>query len=143
MKKIIFILVLAFATLQASADAFGYLKFNLSGSNEQAFAANGVKITFDNGNAIVTLADGTTSTLTLADINYFYFSDDAGTNLLKGDVNGDGEISVADITALVNIVLSSEQLTDPDLFYRADVNSDGEIGIADITSLVNLVMEQN
>ena len=54
----------------------------------------------------------------------------------RGDVNGDGEVSVADITLLVNLLLGETE--NP----RSDVNLDDETSIADITSLVNLVIDQ-
>ena len=56
-----------------------------------------------------------------------------------GDVNGDGEITIADVTALVNIVLGK----DAEEGYNhstADVNQDGEITIADVTALVNRLL---
>lgn len=58
---------------------------------------------------------------------------------IKGDVNNDGEVSIADVTQLVNIILSSTILTGDDL-YRADVNSDTEVGIADLTALINILI---
>jgi hypothetical protein len=33
--------------------------------------------------------------------------------LLKGDVNMDGQVSIADVTALVNIILGKEEVTSP------------------------------
>ena len=53
----------------------------------------------------------------------------------KGDVNGDGEISIADVTMLVSLVV--DQASNE----RSDVNGDGETGIADVTTLVNMLME--
>ena len=53
-----------------------------------------------------------------------------------GDVNGDGEVSIADVTALVAMVLSD--LSNE----RSDVNGDGETGIADVTALVGLLLAQ-
>lgn len=57
-------------------------------------------------------------------------------NVLRGDVNGDGEVNVADVTALVNLVLNG------DANERSDVNGDDETGIADVTALVNIIMAQ-
>ena len=62
--------------------------------------------------------------------------------ILKGDVNADDEISIADVTALINIILSETQPTG-ELLYRADVNDDSEVGIADITALINIVLTQD
>lgn len=56
--------------------------------------------------------------------------------LLIGDVNGDGSISIADVTALVNIVLGRTAEFDEKV---ADVNGDGSVSVADVTALVNLI----
>ena len=53
---------------------------------------------------------------------------------LLGDVNGDGELSVADITALVALIL------DDDSNERSDINGDGETSVADVTRLVQMVV---
>ncbi|MBP3829769.1 MAG: endonuclease [Bacteroidaceae bacterium] len=54
-----------------------------------------------------------------------------------GDVNCDGSITIADVTALVNIILgkTTEYRTD-----IADVNGDQAITIADVTALVNVIL---
>lgn len=57
---------------------------------------------------------------------------------LTGDVNGDGEVGIADINTLIDIVLGGT--TDEDTRKRADVNNDQEIGIADINTLINLIL---
>jgi hypothetical protein len=53
---------------------------------------------------------------------------------LKGDVNGDGEISIADINIIINLILSgrSDKI--------GDVNGDGEISIADINVVINIIL---
>ena len=57
--------------------------------------------------------------------------------LLVGDVNADGSVSVADVTALVNIVLGKTREYNEKM---ADVNGDGNVSVADVTALVNLVL---
>ena len=61
----------------------------------------------------------------------------------KGDVNNDGNINVADVTALINHVLSQDY-TDSDTFnsWNADINEDGSWTVADVTALINLVLSQ-
>ena len=56
--------------------------------------------------------------------------------VLRGDVNGDGQVTIADVTALVNIILGS-QGGDTSV---ADLNGDSQITIADVTSLVNIIL---
>lgn len=59
-------------------------------------------------------------------------------NILIGDVNGDGTISIADVTMLVNIILG--KTTEGYDTKVADVNGDKEISIADVTALVNIIL---
>ncbi len=61
--------------------------------------------------------------------------------VLLGDVNKDGEITIADVTALVNIILGKDNGPEP-LYNHdaADVNEDGGITIADVTALVNIIL---
>ncbi len=63
-------------------------------------------------------------------------------DFLLGDVNGDGSITIADVTALVNIILGK----DTEGQYNraaADVNGDESITIADVTALVNIILGKN
>jgi hypothetical protein len=53
-----------------------------------------------------------------------------------GDVNADGSVTIADVTALVNIILGSST----DTSGVADVNGDGSVTIADVTALVNIIL---
>ena len=58
---------------------------------------------------------------------------------LPGDVNNDGSVTIADVTALVNIILGK----DTENVYNheaADVNGDEGITIADVTALVNIIL---
>ena len=57
---------------------------------------------------------------------------------LKGDVNGDGEVNIADVNALIAIILGGE--ADADTLIRADVNEDGEINIADVNALMDIIL---
>ena len=58
------------------------------------------------------------------------------TDGLQGDVNHDGQVTIADVTALVNIILGKDATYNPD----ADVNGDGQVTIADVTALVNIIL---
>ena len=52
---------------------------------------------------------------------------------IEGDVNADGDVNIADVNAVINIVLGGPY--DP----RCDVNSDGDINIADINYLIEII----
>ena len=55
----------------------------------------------------------------------------------SGDINGDGEINVSDVTALINKILGSSTYTDA----VCDINGDGEINVSDVTALINLILK--
>jgi hypothetical protein len=54
-----------------------------------------------------------------------------------GDVNGDGDINVADVTALIAAILNS---THVDLAV-ADINGDNLVNVADVTALIRLILD--
>ena len=62
-----------------------------------------------------------------------------------GDVNGDGAITVADVTAMVNILVSSQSSTDGvevnDNNLLADVDENGTIDKADLIALVDIILD--
>ena len=53
---------------------------------------------------------------------------------VRGDVNSDGEINIADINSVIDMILSSND------DIAGDVNDDGEINIADINTLIDLIL---
>ena len=54
-----------------------------------------------------------------------------------GDINGDGEINVSDVTALINKILGSSTYSDA----VCDINGDGEINVSDVTALINMILK--
>ncbi len=60
-------------------------------------------------------------------------------SLTVGDVNGDQEINIADINALIDLLLTGND-DNPDIKRRADVNYDQEINIADINILIDYML---
>ncbi len=62
---------------------------------------------------------------------------------LNGDVNNDGKISIADITAMVGIILGKENVASSTRKYAAaDLNRDAKASIADVTALVKVILEK-
>ena len=60
------------------------------------------------------------------------------------DINKDGKWTIADVTALVNIILGKDDLEPYQYDHNAaDVNGDKSITIADVTALVNIILGKN
>lgn len=63
-------------------------------------------------------------------------------NFVPGDPDGDGKVTVNDVTTIIDIILSDDfdNLTVEE-FYTADTNGDGVINILDITTAINIILE--
>ena len=57
---------------------------------------------------------------------------------VKGDVNGDGEVNIADVNTVIDIILGGS--ADEGTMQRADVNGDGEINIADVNTIMDIIL---
>ena len=58
---------------------------------------------------------------------------------LKGDVNDDGEVTVADVNAVISVIMGDN--VGEDLIARADVNNDQEITVADINEVIDFILK--
>ena len=59
--------------------------------------------------------------------------------LLRGDVNLDGEVNIADVNAVISVIMGT--FTDPSIFWESDVDGNGEINIADVNAIINIILE--
>lgn len=55
-----------------------------------------------------------------------------------GDINGDGNIAINDVTNLIDLLLGGEELP-----ANADVNGDGVVTIKDVTDLIDMLLNGN
>ena len=58
-------------------------------------------------------------------------------NVETGDIDGDGEINVGDVTAHINKLLNAASYDDAVCY----INGDGEVNVTDGTSLINMILE--
>ena len=58
--------------------------------------------------------------------------------VMYGDVNDDGNLSIDDVTALINYLLSGDAALVN--MENADVNNDGKVNIDDVTALIDLLL---
>ena len=62
----------------------------------------------------------------------------SGTALLWGDENADGTVNIADVTTLIDYVLSRDDSAIN--MAAADVDRDGNVGISDVTALIDYIL---
>jgi len=86
-------------------------------------------------NAIFVQSDATKSVLDKVKFNIVVGE---GDGVLLGDVNGDGDVDIADAVCIVNYVVGKPNTTF--IEAAADANGDGDIDIADAVHIVNLVV---
>jgi Leucine-rich repeat (LRR) protein len=61
-----------------------------------------------------------------------------GNTFLQGDVNGDGSVGIADVTALIDYLLNGE--ANAINLAAADIDNDGSVMISDVTALIDYLM---
>lgn len=59
---------------------------------------------------------------------------------LPGDVNGDGDIDIVDVTSTIGYVI--HQVPADFIFKAADVNNDGTVDIVDVTSIIDMIINK-
>ena len=57
------------------------------------------------------------------------------TEEVTGDVNGDGEVGIDDVNAVINIMLGKAESV-----AAADLNGDGQVGIDDVNGVINIML---
>ena len=55
---------------------------------------------------------------------------------VPGDVNGDNEVNIADVNAVIDMILSGKTSSE------GDVNRDGEVNIADVNAVIDMILNQ-
>ena len=110
------------------------------------------QIAIYSGAALLSAGSGGTHTTTYDPI-YFadlttgysctkYYLKRVMTRVTLGDVNGDGEVTVADANMIVNHYTGNLDGTEKFSEKAADMNGDGEITIADANEIVNMYVGQ-
>ena len=54
----------------------------------------------------------------------------------EGDVNGDGEVNIADVNCVIGVIQGGEDTYEG----RADVNKDGEVNIGDVNAIIAIIL---
>ncbi len=81
--------------------------------------------------ASASLGCGTNVELPVTGVGYTY-------DRMLGDVNGDGHISISDVTTLIDMLVGAAT----GYPVNADMNDDGSISIADVTVLIDQLLNE-
>ena len=58
---------------------------------------------------------------------------------MQGDVDGDSQVTISDVTALIDLLLSGAGSANA----TADVDGDGSVSISDVTALIDMLLSKN
>lgn len=138
MKKTILSILILVGVMAASAAIYPYLNVKMSNGSESSYpATEGLTLNFENGKLVASIDGTSLGSNDLSNVLYMMFGLGAGDNpVVTGDVNGDGEVTSADITALYNWLLNN----DDSAIVNGDQNNDGEITSGDVTLVYNILL---
>ena len=69
------------------------------------------------------------------DLTFYYTGEEGGPDQgVTGDVNGDGEVNISDVNAVIDMLLKGVQDA------SGDVNGDGEVNIADVNAIIDIIL---
>lgn len=115
----------------AADEAVSAADFEVVKDGEDAKVTKLVEATADGYVAVITAVSADLKTQVAYEINI----KKPTAPVLKGDINGDGVLDVADASALIDMVLRAAECTDV-----ADVNGDGALDVADVSALITLIL---
>lgn len=138
-KRFVLILAAVLVALSGMAEAFSYLKLS-SAAGDKTISTDGLRIEFNNGN-LVAVSSAESATIALSAMNYMEFTNTPGGDTPSyptGDVTGDGKVDVADVNAIINIILKTK--TQADYPGNADLDNDGKIDVSDVNNVINIIL---
>ena len=103
--------------------------FNHGASNMQTVDVTDVK------HSSVFEVTSQTNKYNVNDVTELYLESLEGQTPVKGDVNGDGEVNISDINAVIDAIILGYS-TNP----GCDVDGDGEINISDVSALIDIIL---
>ena len=68
-----------------------------------------------------------------------YVPDDPQPQYPIGDVTGDNKVDVADVNAVINIILKTK--TGADYLGNPDVDGDGKVDVSDVNAIINIILK--
>jgi len=108
---------------------------NASATSVTWLSLNPDVATVNNNGLVIAVNEGETNIVAIVD-NMCDTCTVTVTPSISMDVNGDGEVNIADINAVIDMILSGR------FSNTGDVNGDGEVNIADINAIIDKILTQ-
>ena len=142
MKKAILSILISLGVIVATATIYPYLNVGLDNGSEVSYPATGLTLKFEDGKLVAANGGTLAGSNNLNNVLYMVFglgketSGGGDDTAVAGDVNGDGEVTGSDVTALYNHILFGQ---DTEIF-NGDQNGDGEVTGSDVTAVYNVLL---
>ena len=128
---------------QGGWDYIEQFRFGAIAENDYEYTGNEeyISLTWDDYKAIKIPAGEYNMTLDLENMKLYIEKVGGEPEVLRGDVNRDGAVTIGDVTALIDHLLSSD-LEEGEFFSpdNADTNLDETISISDVTTLIDYLL---
>lgn len=133
MKKLIVLSVALIMSMAALADDYTlYIVANTSQQSTGHKLADIQKLTFENGNVVVNLKNGTKESTAISVVSRMYFSTLSAT---VEDVNGDGSVDTQDVLKIYEFM---QNASSPE-GAAEDVNGDGSVDTQDVLKIYDYI----
>lgn len=137
MRKAILTILISVGVLVATATIYPYLNVTMNSGSVTSYPTTDLTLKFENNKLVASNSGTQAGTNNLPDIlNMVFGLGSEGPVTVAGDVNGDGEVTSTDITALYNWLLNN----DNSAIVNGDQNSDGAITSGDVTFVYNILL---
>lgn len=139
MKKAILSILISLGVIAATATIYPYLNVGLNNGSEVSYPSTGLTLKFEDGKLVAANGGTLAGSQNLNNVLYMMFGlgqETSGDTTILGDVNGDGECTASDVTALYNAILYN----DYSKIVNGDQNEDGEITASDVTAVYNIIL---
>lgn len=136
MKKLIVLSVVLFMSLGAFADDNDDYALYIAATTSQQPTGHKLadiqKLTFENGNLVVNLKNGTKESTAISVVSRMYFS---LLSAVAEDINGDGSVDTQDVLKIYEFMQTSST---PD-GASEDVNKDGSVDTQDVLKVYDYI----
>ena len=140
MKKAVLTILISVGVIAATAAIYPYLNVKLNNGSEASYPTTDLMLKFENGKLVAYNGNVQAGSNSLSSVLMMMFStgSESGESYIVEDVNRDGNITSADVTAIYDYLLNNDQT----FVEYCDVNGDGAITSSDVTKIYNILMGQ-